>query len=79
MTGTAAKPEVTIVPSNQASWEDLQAVLGTRGDPSRCQCQWYKIPHSEWRSVPVEERALRLRQQTDCGHPKSGTTTGLVA
>ena len=79
MTGTAAKPEVTIVPANQASWEDLQAVLGTRGDPSRCQCQWYKIPHSEWRAVPVEERALRLRQQSDCGHPKSGTTTGLVA
>ena len=28
---------------------------------------------------PVEERAERLRQQTDCGHPESGTTSGLVA
>ena len=27
----------------------------------------------------VEERAFRLRDQTDCGHPESGTTTGLVA
>ena len=37
------KPEITIVPANEASWEDLQAVFGTRGDTSRCQCQWYKI------------------------------------
>jgi hypothetical protein len=25
-------PAVTIVPANEASWEDLQAVFGTRGD-----------------------------------------------
>jgi hypothetical protein len=35
MTDTATTPEVTIVPANEASWEDLQAVLGTRGDPHR--------------------------------------------
>jgi GNAT superfamily N-acetyltransferase len=79
MAKRATASKVTIVPANEASWEDLQAVLGTRGDPARCQCQWYKIPNMEWRSVPVEERAHRLRVQTDCGHPKSGTTTGLVA
>ncbi|MGD9701176.1 MAG: N-acetyltransferase family protein [Acidimicrobiia bacterium] len=79
MTGTAAMPEVTIVPANEARWEDLQAVFGTRGDTSRCQCQGYKIRDMEWRSVPVEERAHRLREQTDCGHPESDTTTGLVA
>lgn len=79
MTGTATRPEVRIVPANEASWEDLQIVLGTRGDPSRCQCQGYKIRDMEWRSVPVEERAFRLHEQTDCGHPESGTTTGLVA
>jgi GNAT superfamily N-acetyltransferase len=31
------------------------------------------------REVPVEERAYRLRQQTDCGHPESDSTSGLVA
>ena len=29
--------------------------------------------------TPVEERAFRLRRQTDCGHPESDTTSGLVA
>ncbi|MGD9996458.1 MAG: N-acetyltransferase family protein [Ilumatobacteraceae bacterium] len=72
-------PEVRVVPANEASWDDLQAVFGTRGDPARCQCQWFKVPSSEWRSTPVDERAHRLRAQTDCGHPESDTTTGLVA
>ena len=72
-------PEIRVVPANEASWEDLQAVFGTRGDTSRCQCQHYKIRDMEWRSVPVEERAFRLRQQTDCGHPESDTTSGLIA
>jgi len=30
MTDAAPTAEVTIVPANEASWEDLQAVFGTR-------------------------------------------------
>ena len=79
MASTSTMPEIRVVPANEASWEDLQAVFGTRGDTSRCQCQHYKSRDMEWRSVPVEERAFRLRQQTDCGHPESDTTSGLIA
>ena len=71
---------VAIVPANEASWEDLQAVFGSRADPSRCYCQRYKMrPKESWASVGAEELALRFRSQTDCGHPGSGTTSGLVA
>jgi GNAT superfamily N-acetyltransferase len=71
---------ITIVPANEASWEDLRAVLGTRGDPSRCCCQRYKMqPRESWASVGAEELAFRFHTQTDCGHPDSGTTSGLVA
>jgi GNAT superfamily N-acetyltransferase len=71
---------ISVVPANEASWEDLQTVFGTRGQASRCQCQRYKLRRREsFRSFPAEERAHRLRQQTDCGHPESGTTSGLVA
>ena len=80
MTDAAMTREVTIVPANEASWEDLQAVFGTRGDPFRCQCQRYKmLPRESWASVGAEELAFRLRTQTDCGHPESRTTSGLVA
>jgi GNAT superfamily N-acetyltransferase len=71
---------LTVVPANGASWEDLQAVFGTRGDPSRCYCQRYKMqPGESWASVGAEELAFRLRRQTDCGHPDSGSTSGLIA
>ena len=69
-----------VVPANEASWKDLQAVFGTRGTAALCQCQRFKLPPREsFRSVPAEERALRLRTQTNVGHPESETTTGLVA
>jgi GNAT superfamily N-acetyltransferase len=72
--------EITVRPGNEASWADLQAVLGTRGAAARCQCQRYKLrPREAFASFPVEDRAERLRRQTDCGHPGSGTTSGLVA
>ena len=80
MADTTATAGVTIVPANEASWEDLQAALGTRGDPSRCYCQRYKMqPRESWASVGAEELAFRLRAQTDCAHPESATTSGLVA
>ena len=77
---TAAEAEISVVPANEATWEDLQAVFGTRGQAARCQCQRYKLHAKEsFASFPVEDRAFRLRRQTDCGHPESGTTSGLVA
>ncbi len=72
--------EVSVVPANEASFEDLQAILGTRGPGSRCQCQRYKLqPGESFASVPTEVRAGRLREQTDCGHPGAPGTSGLVA
>ena len=71
---------ISIVPANEATWEDLQAIFGTRGQGARCQCQRYKLrPGEHFAGFPVEERAFRLREQTDCGHPESDTTSGLVA
>jgi GNAT superfamily N-acetyltransferase len=76
----ATEPAISIVPANEASCEDLQKIFGTRGQAVRCQCQRYKLaPREAFASFPVEERAHRLREQTDCGHGESGTTSGLVA
>ena len=62
MTDPATTPELTIVPANEASWEDLQAVFGSRGPAATCQCQRYKLqPRESFGSVPAEERAFRLR------------------
>ena len=67
-----------MVPADEATREDLQAVLGTRGAGSRCQCQRFRLGRGEsFGSFPQEERADRLRQQADPGHP-GGPTSGLV-
>jgi GNAT superfamily N-acetyltransferase len=77
---TARESAISVVPANEASWEDLQTIFGSRGQGARCQCQRYKLrPREAFRSFPVDERAHRLRQQTECGHPASDTTSGLVA
>jgi GNAT superfamily N-acetyltransferase len=78
MAGDAARA-LTPVPANEASWEDIRAVLGTRGAAAACQCQRFKLqPKEAFSKFPVEERALRLRAQTNCGDPRAATTSGLV-
>jgi GNAT superfamily N-acetyltransferase len=76
---TVAETGISIVPANAAPWRDLEAVFGTRGAPARCQCQWFKFRDFQWKSVPLEERAERLRGQTNCGNPRAAETSGLVA
>ena len=73
-------PAITVVPANQASWEDLQTVFVTRGQASRCQCQRYKLrPRESFGSITVEERAHPRREQNHSGHPESDATSGRVA
>lgn len=74
------KNELTIVPANQASWEDLIAILGpARCHGKPCYCQRFKIHERDWKLVSDEQRAERLRQQTHCGDPAAAQTSGLVA
>lgn len=71
---------ITVIPANEASWEDLQTVLGRGGTAPVCQCQRYKLaPREAFKSFPAEERAIRLREQTNAGQADAETTTGLVA
>lgn len=80
MTDAGAASEVAIVPANEASWEDLQTVFGTRGSAATCQCQRYKLrPREAFSKFPAEERAFRLREQTNSGDAEAATTAGLVA
>ncbi len=77
---TALESTVRVVPANEASWSDLQAVFGHRGPAAGCQCQRYRLAAGEaFSHHPREDRAERLRDQTDAGHPDSAATTGLVA
>ena len=71
--------QLSIIPANQASWADLQAVFGTADYPGMCYCQHYKTRDCHWSSLSGEERHRRLREQTRCDSPRARTTSGLVA
>jgi GNAT superfamily N-acetyltransferase len=81
MTGAGESlPALSIAPANRASCEDLATIFGARGPASRCWCQRYKLaPRESFRSFPAEERAARMREQTECDNPGSDATSGLVA
>jgi GNAT superfamily N-acetyltransferase len=74
-------PGLTIVPANEATCGDLDAVFSGGGYGKRCRCQRFRTTGEEWwhDPIPLEERIFRLRQQTDCGYPDSDVTSGLVA
>jgi GNAT superfamily N-acetyltransferase len=72
-------PPIVVRPASEASWDDLQAVFGSRADAARCWCQRFRMaPGESWRSVGPTELARRLREQTGCDG-RAGTTSGLVA
>jgi GNAT superfamily N-acetyltransferase len=73
------RAQLSIIPANQASWADLQAVFGTADYPGMCYCQHYKTRDCHWSSLSGEERHRRLREQTRCDDPRAQTTSGLVA
>ncbi|WP_267902717.1 GNAT family N-acetyltransferase [Leifsonia sp. AG29] len=57
--------EVTVAAAGGARWEDVSAVMGTRGDPASCWCQWFKLRRSEWDAASRQEKSALLHEQLD--------------
>lgn len=70
--------DVRIVPANEASWEDIDAIFGT-ADAGRCRCQRFKVIGWIWRDSTLPQRTAMLQEQTACGQPDAAVTSGLVA
>lgn len=78
----AAAPSDTqprIVPANEASWADIQAIFGDHGWPHTCQCQWFKVSSKEFRAASWQQLEQQQRALTHCGEADAPSTTGLVA
>ena len=79
---------IEVVPANRATWEDIESVVGkARCWDTLCFCQRFKLsirrdPATglrDWRTTTADVRAQMLREQTECGHPRSDSTSGLLA
>ncbi len=82
MTAAAGTPltdeQLTIVPANEASWDDVGAIFGAT-DAGHCMCQRFKVLGWIWRDSTLPERREMLRAQTGCDEPDAPSTSGLVA
>lgn len=63
---------ITVQPVSEALFDDVQTILGAKGQPARCQCQGYRLGWYAQHSDNVQGRRELLRDQVAEGH-------GLVA
>jgi GNAT superfamily N-acetyltransferase len=59
---------LTVRPVNEALFDDVQTVFGSKGQAARCQCQGYRLGWYAQHSDNVEGRRELLRDQVSEGH-----------
>jgi GNAT superfamily N-acetyltransferase len=60
---------VMIADATAERWDDVVAVMGTRGDPSRCWCQWFRLRRPDFHDASVAQRRAALHTQADAPAP----------
>jgi len=72
--------ELRVVPVTDAPWDDVRTVFGTRGDPSTCWCQYFKVDAAAWKAkdhAVAFERALC--DQVDAARASRDAGPGVLA
>jgi GNAT superfamily N-acetyltransferase len=60
---------VLIADATADRWDDVVAVMGTRGDPPRCWCQWFRHNRPGFYAESVAQRRAALQTQTAATPP----------
>jgi GNAT superfamily N-acetyltransferase len=85
-TATEDQPMVTVADATSERWDDLVAVFGTRGDASRCWCQWFRYQRPDFYVTTKDQRRADLQAQVAAPVPpgvlvydEEGTPSGWCA
>ena len=54
-------------PATPDRWDDVVAVMGERGDPARCQCQYFRLRGRQWNQATPATNHDALRDQVCSG------------
>lgn len=54
---------IRVTPVGRVAWADVETVFGTRGDPARCWCQYFKLTPQGWRDGDRAQFREALREQ----------------
>jgi ribosomal protein S18 acetylase RimI-like enzyme len=71
-TATDGTARVRVMPIARAPWSDVDAVFGTRGDPARCWCQYFKGTAESWRTGDRQAFRDALHDQARAEGPGPG-------
>lgn len=74
MSAAASENAVRVEPVTPELWPDLVTVMGTRGDPSWCWCQFFRLRGKAWRDATKPENKAALCEQVE-----SPTPPGVIA
>ena len=75
MSGAATEHTIRVEPAVPGLWPDLVTVMGTRGDPSWCWCQFFKLRGKAWREASKQENKAALCSQVE----SSSVPPGVIA
>jgi GNAT superfamily N-acetyltransferase len=65
---------------DEVPWADAEKVFGTRGDPSTCWCQFFKVTNADWKQLDGPTCAALLGGQVQDARENPGKPTpGLIA
>jgi GNAT superfamily N-acetyltransferase len=75
---------LTIAPATPERWDDLVALFGVRGDPSRCWCMHFRRPVKDWGGREGNREALHDivaagREPGLLAYDESGEAVGWVS
>ncbi|WP_091547920.1 GNAT family N-acetyltransferase [Modestobacter sp. DSM 44400] len=59
----------TLADATSQRWDDLVAVMGTRGDPPRCWCQWFRHQRPGFYATSADQRRAALQEQVGAPVP----------
>lgn len=68
-----------VIPVVDAPWDDVRTVFGTRGDPSTCWCQFFKVDAATWKAQDAASFERALCDQTDQARAAHGAGPGVLA
>jgi GNAT superfamily N-acetyltransferase len=71
--------ELRVVAVSDAPWDDVRSVFGTRGDPSTCFCQFFKVDAATWKAQDVAGFERALCDQVDAARAARTTGPGVLA
>jgi GNAT superfamily N-acetyltransferase len=60
LSSTQPAEPVRVEPATAERWPDVVTVMGTRGDPSWCWCQFYRLRGQAWRSSTAQSNKAAL-------------------